>query len=53
MPSWLPGPGDLYVTVFGGRTVALGKLLGSGMSFTQAPPKWPASRSNRSRSSRA
>lgn len=34
--SWLPGPGDLYVTVFGGRTVALGKLLGSGVSFVEA-----------------
>jgi len=34
--SWLPGPGDLYVTVFGGRTVRLGKLLGQGMSFAEA-----------------
>jgi glycerol-3-phosphate dehydrogenase (NAD(P)+) len=34
--SWLPGPGDLYVTVFGGRTVRLGKLLGQGMSFKDA-----------------
>ncbi|MFN2236816.1 MAG: NAD(P)H-dependent glycerol-3-phosphate dehydrogenase [Anaerolineales bacterium] len=33
---WLPGPGDLYVTVFGGRTVRLGKLLGKGVSFTEA-----------------
>ena len=33
---WLPGPGDLYVTVFGGRTVALGKLLGKGISFIEA-----------------
>lgn len=33
---WLPGPGDLYVTVFGGRTVALGKLLGKGASFRDA-----------------
>lgn len=32
----LPGPGDLYVTVFGGRTVSLGKLLGKGISFTEA-----------------
>jgi glycerol-3-phosphate dehydrogenase (NAD(P)+) len=37
--AWLPGAGDLYVTVFGGRTVALGKLLGSGMRFTQARKK--------------
>lgn len=34
--SWLPGAGDLYVTVFGGRTVRLGKLLGKGMPFAQA-----------------
>jgi glycerol-3-phosphate dehydrogenase (NAD(P)+) len=34
--TWLPAPGDLYVTVFGGRTVALGKLLGKGIRFKQA-----------------
>jgi glycerol-3-phosphate dehydrogenase (NAD(P)+) len=34
--AWLPGAGDLYVTVFGGRTVALGKLLGQGKTFRQA-----------------
>ena len=34
--TWLPGPGDLYVTVFGGRTVRLGKLLGQGMTFSEA-----------------
>ena len=34
--TWLPGPGDLYVTVFGGRTVRLGKLLGQGISFAAA-----------------
>jgi glycerol-3-phosphate dehydrogenase (NAD(P)+) len=34
--AWLPGAGDLYVTVFGGRTVRLGKLLGSGLSFPEA-----------------
>ncbi len=33
---WLPGPGDLYVTVFGGRTVRLGKMLGRGVSFVEA-----------------
>jgi glycerol-3-phosphate dehydrogenase (NAD(P)+) len=33
---WLPGPGDLFVTVFGGRTVRLGKLLGQGVSFEDA-----------------
>ena len=34
--TWLPGPGDLYVTIFGGRTVRLGKLLGQGHSFAEA-----------------
>lgn len=34
--TWLPGPGDLYVTVFGGRTLRLGKLLGQGISFAEA-----------------
>jgi glycerol-3-phosphate dehydrogenase (NAD(P)+) len=33
---WLPGAGDLYVTVFGGRTVRLGSLLGMGMPFDEA-----------------
>lgn len=35
VPS-LPGAGDLYVTVFGGRTLRLGKLLGQNKSFTEA-----------------
>jgi len=30
------GAGDLYVTVFGGRTRLLGSLLGRGMTFTEA-----------------
>jgi len=34
--SWLPGAGDLFVTVFGGRTVRLGKMLGQGISFEEA-----------------
>lgn len=34
--AWLPGSGDLYVTVFGGRTVRLGKLLGQGTPFVEA-----------------
>lgn len=33
---WLPGAGDLYVTVFGGRTVRLGSLLGQGIPFREA-----------------
>ncbi len=34
--TWLPGAGDLYVTVFGGRTRRLGQLLGQGNSTAQA-----------------
>ena len=34
--AWLPGAGDLYVTVFGGRTLRLGKMLGQGLSFQEA-----------------
>lgn len=30
------GAGDLYVTVFGGRTRLIGKLLGRGLSFDEA-----------------
>jgi glycerol-3-phosphate dehydrogenase (NAD(P)+) len=32
----LPGPGDLYVTIYGGRTVKLGKLIGLGNSYEKA-----------------
>lgn len=32
----LPGAGDLYVTVFAGRTARLGRLLGQGLSYTEA-----------------
>ena len=34
--QWLPGSGDLYVTVFGGRTVQLGTLLGEGKTINEA-----------------
>ena len=34
--TWLPGAGDLFVTVFGGRTVRLGKMLGRGIPFSRA-----------------
>ena len=34
--GWLPAPGDLFVTVFGGRTLRLGRLLGQGFSFNEA-----------------
>lgn len=32
----LPGSGDLYVTVFGGRSARLGKMLGKGMTYRAA-----------------
>ena len=32
----LPGPGDLYVTAVGGRTVRLGRLLGLGRTYEEA-----------------
>lgn len=32
----LPGAGDLYVTIFGGRTRRLGTLLGRGIPFKEA-----------------
>jgi len=32
----LPGPGDLYVTSMGGRTVRLGWLLGRGHTYAEA-----------------
>jgi glycerol-3-phosphate dehydrogenase (NAD(P)+) len=34
--AWLPGAGDLYVTVFGGRTVRMGRLLGTGLPYPEA-----------------
>lgn len=34
--DWLPGAGDLYVTVFGGRTREFGRLLGQGFLFAEA-----------------
>jgi glycerol-3-phosphate dehydrogenase (NAD(P)+) len=34
--AWLPGAGDLYVTVYGGRTRRLGQLLGQGCSVAEA-----------------
>jgi glycerol-3-phosphate dehydrogenase (NAD(P)+) len=35
----LPGAGDLYVTVQGGRNRRMGRLLGLGMSYKQARPQ--------------
>ncbi len=34
--TWLPGVGDQYVTCVGGRTIRLGRLLGSGRTYTEA-----------------
>ncbi len=34
--SGLPGAGDLYVTIYGGRTVRLGRLLGQGIPYLEA-----------------
>ncbi|MCE5209160.1 MAG: glycerol-3-phosphate dehydrogenase [Chloroflexi bacterium] len=34
--TWLPGAGDLYVTVYGGRTRKLGQLLGQGHNTEDA-----------------
>jgi glycerol-3-phosphate dehydrogenase (NAD(P)+) len=33
---WLPGVGDLFVTVQGGRSVRLGRLLGLGHTYDEA-----------------
>ncbi len=33
---WLPGVGDQYVTCVGGRTIRMGRLLGAGLSYTEA-----------------
>lgn len=35
----LPGPGDLYVTSMGGRTIRLGRLLGAGHGLDEARRK--------------
>ncbi|MDP9345160.1 MAG: glycerol-3-phosphate dehydrogenase [Actinomycetota bacterium] len=35
-PLWLPGVGDMYVTSTGGRNVRVGRLLGAGLSFSEA-----------------
>jgi glycerol-3-phosphate dehydrogenase (NAD(P)+) len=34
--AWLPGAGDLFVTVFAGRSRRLGLLLGRGLSYDEA-----------------
>jgi glycerol-3-phosphate dehydrogenase (NAD(P)+) len=32
----LPGVGDQYVTCVGGRTIRMGRLLGAGLTYTEA-----------------
>ena len=34
--AWLPGVGDQYVTCVGGRTIRMGRLLGAGLTYTEA-----------------
>jgi glycerol-3-phosphate dehydrogenase (NAD(P)+) len=34
--TWLPGVGDQYVTCVGGRTIRMGRLLGAGLTYTEA-----------------
>lgn len=40
-PYWLPGVGDMYVTSMGGRNVRVGRLVGSGLSFSEARAQMP------------
>jgi glycerol-3-phosphate dehydrogenase (NAD(P)+) len=40
-PSWLPGVGDEYVTSAGGRNVKVGRLIGSGLRFSEAKAQMP------------
>ena len=37
----LPGIGDCFVTSMGGRNVKVGRLVGSGLTFSQAKAKMP------------
>jgi glycerol-3-phosphate dehydrogenase (NAD(P)+) len=37
----LPGAGDLYVTTQGGRNSRMGRLLGMGMSYSDAVEEMP------------
>lgn len=38
-PYGLPGVGDMYVTSTGGRNVRIGKLVGTGLRFSEAQEK--------------
>ena len=40
-PLGLPGIGDCFVTSMGGRNVKCGRLVGSGMTFSEARDKMP------------
>jgi len=40
-PIGLPGIGDCFVTSMGGRNVRCGRLVGSGMTFSQARAQMP------------
>ena len=40
-PIGLPGIGDCFVTSMGGRNVKCGRLVGSGLTFSQARAKMP------------
>jgi glycerol-3-phosphate dehydrogenase (NAD(P)+) len=35
-PYWLPGVGDMFVTSAGGRNVRAGRMVGTGLRFSQA-----------------
>jgi glycerol-3-phosphate dehydrogenase (NAD(P)+) len=35
-PYWLPGVGDMCVTSAGGRNVRVGRMVGTGLRFSQA-----------------
>lgn len=40
-PLGLPGIGDCFVTSMGGRNVKVGRLVGSGLTFSEARAKMP------------
>ena len=40
-PLGLPGIGDCFVTSMGGRNVKCGRLVGSGLSFSEARAQMP------------
>jgi glycerol-3-phosphate dehydrogenase (NAD(P)+) len=40
-PFGLPGVGDMFVTSMGGRNVKVGRLVGSGLRFSEARERMP------------